>query len=240
MKLWDIAIRRPVFMTMVLAAGIVLGLVSYFRMPVDLFPNVEFPVVVVTTIYPGASPEEMEDQVTSILEEELGAIGGVEEINSRSGEGISTIVLQFDLDLSVDDVNQEIREKVGLLRNRLPDGIEEPIIRRFSPSDNPVLLFGVTDTMDGYTPVELRQLCRGQYPGTASACTRCRHCRGEWRRSARDTGQPRYAGPPGPPHLATAGDRGVAHGKPEHSRRLYCRRQPGTTPAHTGEFRHLG
>ena len=83
MKLWDVSIRQPVFMTMILTAGIVLGIVSYTRMPVDLFPNVEFPVIVVTTVYPGASPEEVEDQITSLMEEELGAIAGIETVNSR-------------------------------------------------------------------------------------------------------------------------------------------------------------
>src|SRR5690554_3585911 len=102
MKIWDISIRQPVFMTMILTAGIVLGLVSFFRMPVNLFPEVEFPVIVVTTIYPGASPEEIEDQITEVLEEELGAIGGIETVSSRSVEGVSTLILQFDLDVSVD------------------------------------------------------------------------------------------------------------------------------------------
>ncbi|MCC9076493.1 efflux RND transporter permease subunit [Litorilinea aerophila] len=158
MKLWDIAIRQPVFMTMILAAGIVLGTVSYFRMPVDLFPNVEFPVVLVTTIYPGASPEEMEQQVTKVLEEELSAISGIDSVISRSSEGLSTLILQFDLDQSVDKASQEVREKVNLVRNRLPDGIQEPIIRRFNPSDNPILLFGVADRSGQYAPVELRKL----------------------------------------------------------------------------------
>ena len=70
MKIWDISIRQPVFMTMVLIAGIVMGVFSYFRMPVDNFPNVEFPIVVVTTIYPGASPTEVQDNVTELLEDE--------------------------------------------------------------------------------------------------------------------------------------------------------------------------
>jgi HAE1 family hydrophobic/amphiphilic exporter-1 len=158
MKLWDLSIRQPVFMTMILAAGIVLGTVSFFRMPVDLFPDVEFPVIVVTTVYPGASPEEVEDQVTSVLEEELGAIGGIESVISRSLEGFSTLVLQFDLDVSVDSVSQEVRERVNLVRNELPDGIEEPLVRRFNPSDNPIMLFAVADAAGTRSPVELRAL----------------------------------------------------------------------------------
>ena len=106
MKLWDVSIRQPVFMTMILVAGIVMGIFSYFRMPVDIFPNVEFPIVVVSTIYPGASPDEMEDQITSVLEEELSTIGGIEQVSSTSAESVSTIVLQFDLNESADKLNQ--------------------------------------------------------------------------------------------------------------------------------------
>jgi len=158
MKLWDVSIRQPVFMTMILVAGIVMGIFSYFRMPVDIFPNVEFPIVVVSTIYPGASPDEMEDQITSVLEEELSTIGGIEQVSSTSAESVSTIVLQFDLNESADKVNQEVREKVNLLRSQLPTGIQEPIIRRFNPSDQPVLLFGVADATGQLAPVELRAL----------------------------------------------------------------------------------
>ena len=68
MKIWDVSIRQPVFMTMVLIAGIVMGVYSYFRMPVDVYPNIEFPIAVVTTIYPGASPTEVEEEVTRKLE----------------------------------------------------------------------------------------------------------------------------------------------------------------------------
>ena len=92
MKIWDFAIRQPVAMTMILLAGIVLGTLSYTTIPVDLFPNVEFPVIVVTTIYPGASPEEVEDSVTSLLEEEFSALPGIDEVSSNTFEGLSNVV----------------------------------------------------------------------------------------------------------------------------------------------------
>ncbi|NJN84057.1 MAG: efflux RND transporter permease subunit [Caldilineaceae bacterium] len=158
MKIWDLSIRQPVFMTMILLAGVILGLLSYFTMPVNLFPEVEFPVIVAVTVYPGASPEEVEDQVTTVLEEDLSAIGGIESLTSRSSEGVSTVILQFDLDTSVDSVSQEVQEKIGLLRNRLPDGIQEPVVRRFNPSDSPILLFGIADSTGQLSPTELRDL----------------------------------------------------------------------------------
>ena len=158
MKIWDVSIRQPVFMTMVLVAGIIMGIFSYFRMPVDVFPNVEFPIVVVITVYPGAGPTEVEDQVTKKLETELSTIGGIDAVSSTSAENVSTIVLQFNLDQAADKVSQEVREKVNLLRNQLPDGIQEPVIRRFNPSDQAIMLFGIADTTGQRTPVELRKL----------------------------------------------------------------------------------
>lgn len=158
MKIWDISIRQPVFMTMILAAGIIMGVFSYFRMPVDVFPSVEFPIVAVITVYPGAGPTEVEEQVTKKLEAELSTIGGVDQVNSTSSEGVSTIIIQFNLNQSADKVSQEVREKVNILRNSLPTGIQEPIIRRFNPSDQAIMLFGVADTTGRLSPVELRQL----------------------------------------------------------------------------------
>jgi len=156
MKLWDFAIRQPVAMTMLLVAGIVLGAISYTTIPVDLFPNVEFPVIVVNTVYPGASPEEVEDNVSSVMEEEFSALPGIDEVNSQSFEGLSTIVLLFNLDKDVNLASQEVQEKVNVLRQRLPDGIEEPTVRRFNPSDNPILRFGVADRAGQFTSAELR------------------------------------------------------------------------------------
>ncbi|MBK8799994.1 MAG: efflux RND transporter permease subunit [Anaerolineales bacterium] len=158
MKLWDISIRQPVFMTMVLIAGVVMGVFSYFRMPVDVYPNIEFPVVVVTTIYPGANPNEVQDQVTKPLEEELVTISGIDTVQSTSSEGLSNIILQFDLDLSADKVSEQVREKVNLLRNRLPTDIQEPIIRRFNPSDQPIMRMGVADKTGLLSPLELRKV----------------------------------------------------------------------------------
>lgn len=158
MKIWDISIRQPVFMTMILAAGIIMGIFSYFRMPVDVYPNVEFPVVAVITVYPGAGPTEVEEQVTKKLEAELSTVAGVDTVNSTSAESVSTIIILFDLNQSADKVSQEVREKVNILRNQLPSGIQEPVIRRFNPSDQAIMLFGVADKTGKLSPVDLRQL----------------------------------------------------------------------------------
>src|SRR3954447_23762231 len=137
MKIWNLAIKQPVFMTMILVAGIVLGLLAYTQMPVNLFPDVEFPVLVVTTVYPGASPEEIEDQVTSKLEDELSTANGLDSLKSTSSEGFSQIIMQFNLNQSVAKASQDVRDKVNLIRNGLPTGVQDPIVQTFNPTDQP-------------------------------------------------------------------------------------------------------
>lgn len=158
MKIWNLAIKQPIFMTMILTAGIVMGIISYTRLPVNLFPDVEFPVLVVSTVYPGASPAEIEDQVTSKLEDELSTSSGLESINSTSSEGISVIILQYDLDLSVDKASQDVRDKVNLLRNELPTGVQDPVVQTFNPTDQPILSFSIADQSGTLSPSQLRQL----------------------------------------------------------------------------------
>ena len=157
MKIWNLAIKQPIFMTMILTAGIVMGILSYTRMPVNLFPDVEFPVVVVTTVYPGASPEELEREVTAKLEDALSASNGLDSIQSTSSEGFSLIILQYDLDLSVDKASQDVRDKVNLIRNDLPTGVQDPVVQTFNPTDQPILNFSIADKTGQLTPAELRR-----------------------------------------------------------------------------------
>ena len=158
MKIWNVAIKQPIFMTMILTAGIVMGILAYTRMPVNLFPDVEFPVLVVTTVYPGAGPEEIEEQVTAKLEDELSTSNGLETINSTSSEGVSVIVMQYDLEMSVDKASQDVRDKVNLIRNELPTGVQDPIVQTFDPTDMPVLSFSIADKTGQLSPAELRAL----------------------------------------------------------------------------------
>lgn len=158
MKIWNLAIKQPIFMTMILTAGMVMGILSYTRMPVNLFPDVEFPVVVVTTVYPGASPEELEREVTAKMEDALSASSGLESIQSTSSEGFSLIVLQYNLDLSVDKASQDVRDKVNAIRNDLPTGVQDPVIQTFNPTDQPILGFSIADKSGQLSPAELRRL----------------------------------------------------------------------------------
>ncbi len=142
---------------MILAAGIVLGTVSYFRIPVNLFPEVDFPVVVVQAVYPGAGPEEIEETVTEVLEDEFGSLPGLDEISSTSLEGLSQVVLTFSLESDTAESYQRVTERVNGVRRRLPADVQEPTILRFDPSASPILRFGVANTTGDLSSVELRQ-----------------------------------------------------------------------------------
>lgn len=157
MKLWDFAIRQPVAMTMIIVAGIVLGGVSFRTIPVDLFPDVEFPVLVVSTVYPGASPEEIENSISSLMEEEFSSLPGIDQINSQSFESLSNIILLFKLDADINQAAQDVRDRISVLQRQLPQDAEDPLVRRFNPTDNPILRFGVANAESGtLTSAQLR------------------------------------------------------------------------------------
>lgn len=157
MKIWDLAIRQPVFMTMILSALVVLGAYAYIRLPVDLFPDIEVPIVAVNTVYPGASPEEVESQVTRVIEEGLSALPGVTSVSSTSSEGVSFVLLEFNLNTSDQEASRIVLERLNRVSGRLPDGAADPIVLRFDPSDQPILTFGVADATGQLSPVELRR-----------------------------------------------------------------------------------
>ena len=133
------SIRQPVFATMVISALIVFGLVSYRALGIDLFPKVDFPIVTVTAVLPGADPETMETDVTERLEEALNTIGGVKTLRSTSSEGVSIIVIEFDLERDVDSAAQDVRDKVSSTRRLLPTDLQEPVIEKLDPDAAPII-----------------------------------------------------------------------------------------------------
>lgn len=139
MILSQIAIRRPVFTSMVMAALIVFGWVSYQRLGVDLFPRVEFPIVTVLAELPGADPVTVETTVTDPIEEAVNTIAGIKHLRSTSAESMSQVVIEFDLDKDIDVAFQEISAKVASVRSRLPEDIEEPVIEKFDVDSAPLL-----------------------------------------------------------------------------------------------------
>ncbi|NOY87761.1 MAG: efflux RND transporter permease subunit [FCB group bacterium] len=139
MKLSEISIKRPVFATMMIGTLLVIGIFSYFELSVQLFPNVDFPFVVVQTIYKGGSAETVETEVTKKIEEAVNAISDIKHITSTSKEGYSLIIIEFKLNKDVNVAAQEVREKVAGIRAELPDEIDEPIVTQFNPTSKPVI-----------------------------------------------------------------------------------------------------
>ncbi|MEL7217815.1 MAG: efflux RND transporter permease subunit, partial [Pseudomonadota bacterium] len=139
MWLADVSIRRPVFATMLIASLVVLGLVSFNRLGVDLFPEVEFPYVSVTTALPGASPGTVETEVTDIVEEQLNTIAGLRQMRSTSAEGVSIVNLEFELEEDADVKAQEVRDKMSRLGADLPADSEPPVIEKVDPNAAPIL-----------------------------------------------------------------------------------------------------
>ena len=130
----QVSLRNPVFATMVMLALMVLGLFSFQRLKVDQFPNIDFPVVVVSTAYPGASPEIVESEVTQKVEETVNAIAGVNALTSRSYEGQSVVIIEFQLHIDGRKAAEDVREKIATLRPKLRDEVEEPQVLRFDPA----------------------------------------------------------------------------------------------------------
>jgi HAE1 family hydrophobic/amphiphilic exporter-1 len=133
-----VSIANPVFATMMMAALLVLGLFSYSRLSVEQFPDVTFPVVVVDTEYPGAAPENVEEELTRKIEEAVNTVSGIKTLSSRSYEGRSTVIIEFDLTVDPKLAAQDVREKVALIRPQFRDEIKEPKISRFNPDDFPI------------------------------------------------------------------------------------------------------
>lgn len=134
----QVSLRNPVFATMVMLAFVVLGLFSLNRLQVDQFPSVDLPVVVVTTEYPGASPAIVESEVTKKIEEAVNSIAGINSLYSRTYEGLSVVIVEFQLYVDGRTAADDVREKIGQVQALLRDEVEEPSVQRFDPESLPV------------------------------------------------------------------------------------------------------
>ncbi|MGY4829701.1 efflux RND transporter permease subunit [Sphaerotilaceae bacterium SBD11-9] len=150
-----VSISNPVMATMVMLAFVVLGLFSYQRLSVDQFPNIDFPTVVVVMDYPGASPEIVESEVTKKVEEAVNTVAGINSLYSRSYEGTSVVIVEFNLDVDGRKAADDVREKVSLVRPLLRDEVKEPRISRFDPQSVPIFNVAVLATDGKKTSQEL-------------------------------------------------------------------------------------
>lgn len=144
MKLADVSIERPVFATMMVLALVVLGLFSFLKLNIDLFPDIDFPYITVTTVLPGAGPEQIETDVTKKIEDAVNTIGGIDHIQSVSQEGVSIIIVQFKLEVDGKQAATEVREKIAAIKADLPTDVEDPVIQRIDPASQPIFTLTVS------------------------------------------------------------------------------------------------
>ena len=140
----SLCIKRPVFASVLILSITVIGLFSFSQLGVDQFPKIDFPTVVVTTVQPGAAPEQIETEVTDKIEEAVNTISGIDELRSTSSEGVSIVFVSFVLEKDGDVAAQEVRDKISGVMSRLPKTVLQPRIDRFDPDAAPVISIALT------------------------------------------------------------------------------------------------
>ncbi|MEI7905137.1 MAG: efflux RND transporter permease subunit [Candidatus Firestonebacteria bacterium] len=155
MNLAGLSIKRPSLIMSLVALMLVIGAICMFRMNVDMMPDVTFPVVVVTTIYPGAGPNEIETQVSKVLEEQIATISGLKTISSTNQDGVSIVVAEFTFETDAKYADQQVRDRIAQVRNKFPTAIQEPIVKRFEFADLPISSFSLAAELK---PAELFDL----------------------------------------------------------------------------------
>lgn len=155
-----LAVERPVLTSMMVVMALVLGIFGFTRMPTDLFPEIEFPVVSVSTVYPGAGPEEIETQVTDHIEEAVSNLADIDELTSFSQENVSIVIVRFDLNVDQDQAAIDVRDRIETVRELLPEETEDPTVQKFELGSLPIMelaFYGPqgTDALYEYADEEL-------------------------------------------------------------------------------------
>ncbi|HXF81999.1 MAG TPA: efflux RND transporter permease subunit, partial [bacterium] len=162
MNLIRTAVQRPIGTTMAFAVVILLGTTSLLNLPLDLLPELSFPSLSISTDYPGAGPEEVENLVTRVIEETVGTAVGVEDVFSTSSEGSSRVTVTFPFGTDLDAAAADVRVALERARRRLPEAASTPIVFKFDPSQQPIMQLGLIATAAEVGPVELRQIAEDQ------------------------------------------------------------------------------
>ena len=144
MFLTDFSIKRPVASTMMVTALVVFGIIGFFRLGVALYPDVDFPMVTVTTVWENARPEEVDNDITDKLEDAISGVSGIKHITSKSMQGVSRIVVEFELGKNVDVAAQEVRDKVSVKLRELPDDAEAPVIDKLDINAQPIIWISIS------------------------------------------------------------------------------------------------
>jgi HAE1 family hydrophobic/amphiphilic exporter-1 len=155
MNITDLSIKRPLAVSMIFLGIIIFGAISVVNLPVDLFPNITFPMMIVLTTYPGAGPEEIETMVTDPLEKSIGTVNNLDKITSRTQENVSNIFLQFAWGTNIDAAANDVRDAIGFITPYLPDEVDAPLIFKFDVSQQPVVMYTIAGDID---PLELEKV----------------------------------------------------------------------------------
>ncbi len=155
MNFINVFIKRAIFALMLTVGLVVFGLFSYPKIGVDLFPSVEFPVVTVSVIYPGADPASMETKVAKPIEDALSSMAGIKILQSINLESATQIIIQFDLDIDADQAAQDVRDRIGAIENQLPSAVEAPKIQKFDVGAAPILSLALAGEL---SPRQLTEL----------------------------------------------------------------------------------
>jgi hydrophobic/amphiphilic exporter-1 (mainly G- bacteria), HAE1 family len=134
-----LCVKRPVFATVLILSLVVVGIFGFTRLGVDRFPKIDFPTIVVTTVQPGAAPEQIETEVTDKIEEAVNTISGIDELRSTSSEGVSLVMISFSLEKDTNIAAQEVRDKINSVLPLLPKTIQQPRVDKLDPDAAPVL-----------------------------------------------------------------------------------------------------
>ena len=139
MKLADVSIRRPVFATMIIGALVVLGIFSYPKVAVDLMPNVDFPIITITAVYPGADPSVIEKKVVDKIEEAVNTLSGLKVLRSNCLDSVGQVILQFKLSRNTSEAAQDVRDKLATIQRQLPKDLQLPVVQKFDLGSMPVI-----------------------------------------------------------------------------------------------------
>src|SRR3954462_5591807 len=152
----DTAIKRPILTVVAMLGIVVFGVAALTQLDTDEYPEINAPVVVVSIPYPGASPDTVEREVIEPIEEVIGGISGVKKITSNSLDSFANIIVEFVFEKKPAEASQEIRDQISGIRNDLPVEMEEPVLTRFDPADQPIV--SLTLSSPGLRGAELTRM----------------------------------------------------------------------------------
>ncbi|MBN1196844.1 MAG: efflux RND transporter permease subunit [Candidatus Aminicenantes bacterium] len=144
MKIVEFSLRRRVTVSMVVAVIVIFGFIAFNNLGLDMLPDMETPYVSVITTYTGVSSEDIEESITRPLEQWVSTVSNVKELDSISQEGVSMIMVEFESGTNLDFAAQDVRDKIGLFENYLPDGADQPMVVKFNFADMPIMMYGIT------------------------------------------------------------------------------------------------